>query len=163
MSARNSAKGLVVHDGKLLVNRCISRFGEYYALPGGGQNTGEMLSETVRREVLEETGLTLTDYRCRGVVTFLSDEWEGEYMYLYTATGFTGDLIECGEGTLEWVPIEDAEKLPIWEGDKIFFRLLAEEHPPFLLKLEYSGDLLVRAVLDGRELPIKGEKHDDEV
>ena len=56
MSARNSAKGLVIHNGKLLVNRCVSRYGEYYALPGGGQHTGEMLSETVRRELLEETG-----------------------------------------------------------------------------------------------------------
>ena len=73
---------------------------------GGKFEVNESPDECLRREVLEETGLTLTDYRCRGVVTFVSDEWEGEYMYLYTAMGFEGTLRECDEGTLEWVPIE---------------------------------------------------------
>ena len=73
LSARNSAKALVIHDGKLLVNRCISRFGEYYALPGGGQHTGEMLGETVRREVLEETGYLVTPTRLSGIYERVSE------------------------------------------------------------------------------------------
>ena len=80
---------------------------------GGKFEPNESPDECLRREVLEETGLTLTDYRCRGVVTFVSDEWEGEYMYLYTATGFEGKLRECDEGTLEWVPIEQVGGLKL--------------------------------------------------
>lgn len=119
---------------------------------GGKFENNESPDECLRREVLEETGLTLTDYRCRGVVTFVSDEWEGEYMYLYTATGFTGELRECDEGTLEWVPIEEVSNLPLWVGDKIFFRLLRENRPWFSLKLCYEGDSLVCAALDGEEI-----------
>ena len=119
---------------------------------GGKFEANESPDECLRREVLEETGLTLTDYRCRGVVTFVSDQWEGEYMYLYTATGFEGKLRECDEGTLEWVPIETVPSLPLWVGDKIFFRLLREERPWFSLKLCYEGDALVYAALDGKEI-----------
>ena len=119
---------------------------------GGKFEVNESPDECLRREVLEETGLTLTDYRCRGVVTFVSDEWEGEYMYLYTATGFEGSLRECDEGTLEWVPIEKVPSLPLWVGDKIFFRLLREDRAWFSLKLCYEGDRLVCAALDGEEI-----------
>ena len=119
---------------------------------GGKFEANESPDECLRREVLEETGLTLTDYRCRGVVTFVSDEWEGEYMYLYTATGFEGKLRECDEGTLEWVPIDKVPTLPLWVGDKIFFRLLKEDRPWFSLKLCYEGDRLVHAALDGEEI-----------
>ena len=119
---------------------------------GGKFEVNESPDECLRREVLEETGLTLTDYRCRGVVTFVSDEWEGEYMYLYTATGFEGALRECDEGTLEWVPIEKVPSLPLWAGDKIFFRLLRENRAWFSLKLCYEGDKLVFAALDGEEI-----------
>ena len=122
---------------------------------GGKFEVNESPDECLRREVLEETGLTLTDYRCRGVVTFVSDEWEGEYMYLYTATGFEGTLRECDEGTLEWVPIEKVPSLPLWVGDKIFFRLLRENRPWFSLKLCYEGDKLVYAALDGEEISTK--------
>ena len=73
MSARNSAKAIVLHEGKILVNRCISRFGEYYALPGGGQHTGEMLADTVRRELLEETGYSVTPLRLSGIYERISD------------------------------------------------------------------------------------------
>ena len=122
---------------------------------GGKFEVNESPDECLRREVLEETGLTLTDYRCRGVVTFVSDEWEGEYMYLYTATGFEGALRECDEGTLEWVPIEKVPSLPLWVGDKIFFRLLREDRAWFSLKLCYEGDKLVYAALDGEEISTK--------
>ncbi len=119
---------------------------------GGKFEENESPDECLLREVREETGLTLTDYRCRGVVTFVSDEWEGEYMYLYTATGFSGTLRECDEGTLEWIDIDAVPALPLWEGDRIFFRLLREDRPWFSLKLCYEGDDLVSAALDGKPL-----------
>ena len=119
---------------------------------GGKFEENESPDECLLREVREETGLTLTDYRCRGVVTFVSDEWEGEYMYLYTATGFSGTLRECDEGTLEWIDVDAVPALPLWEGDRIFFRLLREDRPWFSLKLCYEGDDLVSAALDGKPL-----------
>ena len=120
---------------------------------GGKFEDGESPEECVVREVREETGLTLTDYRYRGLVTFVSDLWPCEYMHLFTADGFTGDLIDCDEGTLEWVPGEKVPDLPTWAGDRIFLRLLMEDAPFFSLKLCYEGDTLVRAVLDGETLP----------
>ena len=125
---------------------------------GGKFEGDESPDECLLREVREETGLTLTHFRFRGVVTFLTDGgWEGEHMYLFTAGGWTGSLCaDCAEGDLEWVPKDQVAQLPIWEGDKIFLRLLAQEAPAFLLTLEYRGDTLVRAVLDGRPLPLGG-------
>jgi 8-oxo-dGTP diphosphatase len=114
---------------------------------GGKFEQDETPEECLLREVKEETGLTLTSYRFRGIVTFLSDEWEGEYMHLYTATEYTGEMIECNEGNLEWVPKAEIEKLHIWEGDKIFFRLLDENLPFFSLKLRYKGDELVETAV----------------
>jgi len=119
---------------------------------GGKFEPNESPDDCLKREVLEETGLTLTCYRCRGVVTFLSDEWEGEYMYLYTADGFEGTIIDCDEGTLEWVDIDRVPELPLWAGDKIFFRLLKEDAPWFSLKLRYEGDTLMEAVLNGEPI-----------
>ena len=116
---------------------------------GGKFEEGESPDECLLREVLEETGLTLTDYRCRAVVTFTSDKYETEYMHLFTAAGYTGELKECDEGNLEWVKKSEVQNLPIWEGDKIFFRLLDENRPFFSLKLSYEGDTLVYAALDG--------------
>jgi len=122
---------------------------------GGKFEADESPDECVLRETLEETGLTLTDYRFRGIVTFVSDGWETEYMHLYTATGWTGELKECDEGNLEWVAKEQVESLPIWEGDKIFFRLIEDPNSPFFsLKLSYAGEKLVYAALNGRELPL---------
>ena len=109
---------------------------------GGKFEENESPDECLLREVKEETGLELLDYRLRGIVTFVSDEYEGEYMYLYTADAFSGSLTECDEGTLEWVPIERVEELPTWEGDRIFLRALREERPFFLLKLVYEGSTL---------------------
>ena len=119
---------------------------------GGHFEKDESPEECLLREVQEETGLTLTSYRFRGIVTFISDQWQTEYMCLYTADGFEGELKECDEGVLVWVPIEDLEKLTLWEGDKIFLRLLSEDHPFFSLKLRYEGELLVEAVLDGEKI-----------
>ena len=119
---------------------------------GGKFLDKESPEECLLREVKEETGLTLTDYRFRGIVTFVSDQWPTEYMYLYTATGFEGEMIVCDEGDLEWVDHDKIADLPIWEGDKLFLQLLAEEAPFFSLKLEYQGDTLVYAALDGEEI-----------
>ncbi len=106
---------------------------------GGHFELGESPEECVCREVLEETGYRLTSYRFRGLVTFLSGDGVTEYMSLFTADGFEGEEIACDEGELEWVPIEKIGELNLWEGDKIFLRLLAEDAPFFSLKLVYDG------------------------
>ena len=118
---------------------------------GGKFEEGESPDECLLRETMEETGLTLTSWRCRGVITFLTTgPWEGEYMYLFTADGFAGELKECDEGELRWVSRDFLDALPKWEGDKLFLDLLWQEAPFFLLTLCYDGDRLVRAVLDGK-------------
>lgn len=119
---------------------------------GGKFEDGESPEECVLRETLEETGLTLTDWRYRGIVTFVSDRWETEYMHLFTATGWTGRLHECDEGVLEWVSREQFRGLPQWEGDRIFLRLIEEDAPFFSLKLCYEGEHLAYAALNGKEL-----------
>lgn len=118
---------------------------------GGHFLINESPEECLLREVKEETGLTLTNYRFRGVVTFICDKIdEAEYMHLFTADEFEGELIECDEGTLEWVPKPEIYNLNLWEGDFIFHRLLDEDAPFFSLKLAYEGNQLVEAVLDGK-------------
>lgn len=119
---------------------------------GGKFEDGESPEECILRETLEETGLTLTDWRYRGIVTFVSDRWETEYMHLFTATGWTGRLHECDEGVLEWVSREQFRGLPQWEGDRIFLRLIEEDTPFFSLKLRYEGEHLAYAALNGKEL-----------
>ena len=118
---------------------------------GGKFLNRESPDECLLREAYEETGLTLTRWQCRGVVTFLSDV-EDEYMYLFTADGFEGNLKECDEGDLQWVSREFLNTLPKWEGDEIFLKLLWENAPFFLLKLRYEGDKLLEAVLDGKRI-----------
>lgn len=118
---------------------------------GGKFEHGESPEECILREFREETGLMLTQWAYRGIVTFVSDDW-CEYMHLFTATDYEGELRECDEGTLEWVPWAQIEQLPIWEGDKVFLRLLQENGAFFSLKLVYDGERLARVMLDGREL-----------
>ena len=115
---------------------------------GGHFEKGESPEECLLREVKEETGLELTSYQFRGIVTFISDEWPDEYMCLYTADRYTGDIGNCDEGELIWVEKEKIMDLNIWEGDKIFLKLLMENQPFFSLKLEYKGDKLVNTVLN---------------
>lgn len=119
---------------------------------GGKFEDGESPEDCVLREVREETGLTLTDYRYRGIVTFVSDIWPCEYMHLFTATGFEGQIKECDEGVLEWLPKERLYGLPMWAGDKIFLELLDQGALFFSLKLVYRGETLVQAVLDGKKI-----------
>ena len=120
----------------------------------GGKFEGEESpDECLLREAREETGLTLTSWQCRGVVTFLNvDPMDGEYMYLFTADGFEGELKECDEGDLRWVSREFLDQLPKWEGDQIFLDLLWQDAPFFLLKLRYDGSHLAEAVLNGQRI-----------
>lgn len=119
---------------------------------GGKFEPGESPEECLLREVKEETGLVLTSYRLRGLLTFLSEGWESEYIFLYTADAYEGEVGECAEGTLKWVKKEEISSLNLWEGDKLFFRLLNEDAPFFSLKLSYVGDELKEAVLDGKRI-----------
>ncbi len=130
---------------------------------GGGFEKDESPEECLTREVWEETGLTLDSWRFRGVVTFISDTWETEYMYLFTAEEFHGTLTDCDEGVLEWVEKEKVFQLPIWEGDKLFFRLLEEDARPFLLTLKYRGDTLIYASRDGKVLISEETKKGEEM
>ena len=123
---------------------------------GGKFEENESPEDCMLREAHEETGLTLTSWRYRGIVTFISDEWETEYMHLFTADGWTGELKECDEGDLEWIKKSALLSLKLWEGDKIFLRLLDTDEPFFSLKLKYEGDTLMLAALNGRELKIHG-------
>ena len=119
---------------------------------GGKFEENESPEECLLREAMEETGLTLTEYRYCGIVTFVSDKWEGEYMHLFHATDFQGEIIDCNEGRLEWVDKEFFASLPQWEGDKIFLSLMEQNVPFFSLKLCYEGDRLVYSALNGRSL-----------
>lgn len=120
---------------------------------GGHFEKDESPEDCLLREVREETGLVLTSWRLRGIVTFTFEGYGTEYMFLYTADGYEGALTDCDEGTLEWVEKSRVCQLPVWEGDKIFFRLLEEGREFFSLKLCYAKDCgLQEAVLDGRPL-----------
>ncbi|WP_406032385.1 NUDIX hydrolase [Treponema saccharophilum] len=119
---------------------------------GGHFEKGESPEDCLRREVMEETGLTLGSFRFRGIVTFVSDDAPAEYMCLYTAENVSGETIDCDEGTLEWVPLEKIDTLELWEGDRVFLRLLRENEPFFSLKLVYKNGTLVEKVLNGSRL-----------
>ena len=116
---------------------------------GGKLEYGESPFDCVRREVEEETGLVITNPEYRGFITFVSDQYGTEYMHLFAATKYTGELKkDCSEGVLKWVKKEDIFKLPLWEGDKVFLRLLDGEKRFFSLKLQYVGDELVNSTLE---------------
>lgn len=143
----------IERDGKYLMLHRTKKEGDInrdkWIGVGGKCEENESPDDCLLREVREETGLTLTKFRLCAVVTFLSDLYEGEYMYLYHGTDFTGDLIECSEGDLEWVEKGEALKLPTWVGDRLFLERM--DGPFFTLKLQYHGDTLVQAVLNGTQ------------
>lgn len=119
---------------------------------GGKFEEKESPEDCILRETREETGLTLTEYRYRGIVTFVSDQAPTEYMHLFTASAWTGTAIPCDEGELAWIKKKNLLSLPMWEGDRIFLNLLDTDEPFFSLKLVYQGDHLQQAVLNGKSL-----------
>ena len=119
---------------------------------GGKFEDKESPEECNKREVLEETGLTVNNCRYCGIVTFVSDKWPTEYMHIFHTTEFSGEIISCSEGELCWVTKTDLYNLPLWQGDKIFLKLIEENRPFFSLKLEYQDETLKKAVLDGENL-----------
>jgi len=121
---------------------------------GGKFLEGESPEECLLRETKEETGLTLTRWRYRGLVTFLSDEWEGEYMHLFTADAWMGEQTVCDEGDLQWIGEKDLRRLPLWSGDNIFLDLLESDAPFFSLKLRYEGQTLTEVALDGKPMKL---------
>ncbi|MBQ3075754.1 MAG: 8-oxo-dGTP diphosphatase [Clostridia bacterium] len=152
----NTTLCYIEQDGKYLMMHRIKKEGDLnrdkWIGIGGKFEDKESPEDCVLREALEETGLTLHTPRYRGVVTFVSDHFETEWMHLFTADRFSGFIKECDEGVLEWVEKEKIYSLPLWEGDKIFLRLLDENVPFFSLKLCYEGDTLVEAVLNGERI-----------
>lgn len=121
---------------------------------GGKFEEGESPEECLLREVREETGLTLTRYRYRGIVTFVSDIYPCEYMHLFTADRWEGTETTCDEGDLAWMKKSDFRTLPMWAGDRIFLDLLDRNTPFFSLKLVYRGEALTAAALNGKALKV---------
>lgn len=119
---------------------------------GGKFEPGEDALACALREVREETGYTMRAPRYRGVVDFTCPPWPAEQMHLFTCAEFDGQEIPCDEGALAWVPKGEVTALPIWQGDKIFLNLLAQNVPFFHLEFFYEGDVLAKAVLDGKTL-----------
>ena len=153
---RNTTLCHIEKDGKYLMLHRIKKENDLnrdkWVGIGGKFEDKESPEECNYRETLEETGLTLNSAKYCGIVTFVSDKWETEYMHIFHSKDFSGVVKECDEGALEWVEIKKLYSLPIWEGDKIFLRLIEQNAPFFSLKLEYVGDTLVNAVLNGEKL-----------
>ena len=146
----------IEHDNRYLMLHRVKKQNDInkdkYIGIGGHFEYGESPDECLKREVMEETGLILTDYRARGIITFVYGKDVVEYMHLFTATGFEGNLIECDEGELVWIDIEKVCDLDIWEGDRVFFDLLRKDKEFFSLKLIYdTDDRLIKVQLNGNE------------
>ena len=156
---RNTTLCYLEHDGCYLMLHRIKKENDLnrdkWIGIGGKFEEGESPENCLLREVREETGLTLGSWRYCGIVTFVSDEWGTEYMHLFHSEDFHGSLRECDEGSLEWIEKSALASLPdLWEGDRIFLRMMENNEPFFSLKLCYRGDLLTGAELNGRVMEI---------
>lgn len=153
---KNSTLCYIEKDGKYLMLHRIKKENDVnrdkWIGIGGKFEDGESPEECMLREAKEETGLDIDRYSFRAIVTFVSDIYETEYMHLFTADGFTGNISDCDEGCLEWIEKEKLYDLTLWEGDRIFLKLIENPCPFFSLKLEYRGDKLVSAVLDVKKI-----------
>ena len=153
---RNTTLCHIEKDGKYLMLHRVKKENDLnkdkWVGIGGKFEDRESPEECNIREVYEETGLTLKSARYCGIVTFVSDKWETEYMHIFHSDSFSGEVRECDEGVLEWVNKNKLLDLPLWEGDKIFLRLIDEKSPFFSLKLVYEGEKLTAAVLNGEKI-----------
>lgn len=154
---RNTTLCHIEKDGKYLMLHRVKKKNDLnqnkWVGIGGKFEDKESPEQCNVREVFEETGLTLKDAAYRGIVTFVSDKWETEYMHIFVAKNFSGEIKECDEGILKWIDKNELLTLPLWVGDKIFLKLINDENQPFFsLRLEYVGEELISAILDGKEL-----------
>ena len=160
---RNTTLCYIEKDGKYLMlhrtKKAVDENKDKWIAVGGKFEYGGSPEDCVIREVKEETGLTLNSFKYKGIVTFVSDIWGSEYMHLFWSDNFSGNLISCDEGELEWVDKSKVNSLKAWEGDKIFLRLIEKNVPFFSLKLIYEGETLKKAVLNGSDikLPFGGD------
>ncbi len=152
----NTTLCYIEKDGKYLMLHRVKKVNDLnqdkWIGIGGKFEDKESPEECMLREAFEETGLTLINPEYRGLLTFVSNKWPTEYIHLFYANNFKGDLKECDEGNLEWVNIKDIYSLPLWQGDKIFLKLIEEKVPFFSLKLQYEGETLINAVLNGEKI-----------
>ena len=119
---------------------------------GGKFEADESPEDCMLREVFEETGLKVTQWKYHGLVTFVSDVAQSDYMHLFSASKWEGELHVCDEGDLQWIPVNELGRLRLWEGDRVFLYLMQQQFPFFSLKLTYRGDELTQAVLNGHEI-----------
>ncbi len=157
---RNTTLCHIERDGKYLMLHRVKKENDLnrdkWVGIGGKFEDKESPEQCNTREVFEETGLTLKSSRYRGLVTFVSDKWETEYMHIFTSTEFEGEVGDCDEGELCWVDKTEIYSLPLWAGDKIFLRLIEREDTPFFsLRLEYMGETLVSAILNGSNITLE--------
>lgn len=153
---QNTSLCYLEKDGKYLMLHRIKKKNDVNSHKwiglGGKFEEGESAEECAKREIYEESGLAVKNLSYRGVVTFDCPPYPTDYMHLFTATEFEGEIKDCDEGTLEWVDKNEIKNLPIWEGDFIFFDLIDKNEPFFSLKLSYRNDTLTEAILNGEKI-----------
>ena len=154
---KNSTLCYIEKDGKYLMLHRIKKENDVnrdkWIGIGGKFEDGESPEECMLREAKEETGLDIDRYSFRAIVTFVSDIYETEYMHLFTADGFTGNISDCDEGCLEWIEKEKLYDLTLWEGDRIFLKLIEKPDIPFFsLRLQYDDNKLISAILNDEEI-----------